>query len=64
MPERDEPLELFASAETRPSAREEFLTGILAQWAADDRERGAKAIPEEKRRAREGAKAALGEIAR
>lgn len=46
-------------------AREDFMAGMFAQWAAIDRG-GANAKPtaEEKRRGREGAKAALGEFLR
>lgn len=52
------------SACRNTTARESFLAGLLAQWAAHDREPGAAPVAEEKRRGREGARAALGEIRR
>lgn len=52
------------SACRNTTARESFLTGLLATWAANDRDPGGKPTGEEKRRAREGARAALGEIRR
>jgi hypothetical protein len=53
------------AAQTWPRAREEFLVGMFAAWAAVDRAgSGAKPTAEEKRRGREAARAALGEILR